>query len=61
MENQEINSKGAYILEYIILVGESSANRRLPLTVCKQKMLIYYSNACILNRQMHKGAKDSKL
>lgn len=55
MENQEIKSKGSNILEYINLVEESSANRRLPLFVCKEKMLIYHSNAGILNRQIEKG------
>ncbi len=61
MENQEIKSKGANILEYINLVEESSANRRLPLFVCKEKMLIYHSNACILNRQMEKGFQTLKV
>ncbi len=61
MENQEIKSKGAIILEYINLVEESSANRRLPLFVCKEKMLIYHSNACILNRQMEKGLQTLKV
>ncbi len=60
-ENQEIKSKGANILEYINLVEESSANRRLPLFVCKEKMLIYHSNACILNRQMEKGLQTLKV
>lgn len=61
MENLEIKSKGVNMLEYIKLTEESSADRRIPQIVWKQKMLIYHSNACILNIQMQKRVKDSKL